>query len=81
MKKVQTFVCVSLLSLGTLAALPASAHAYLDPGSGSYALQVALAGVVGAAFGMKLLLHRLRRLVGGLLPGRRSAGPASRDGD
>lgn len=40
--------------------LAGPARAYLDPGSGSYLLQVALAGLFGALFALKLYWQRLR---------------------
>lgn len=46
------FVAVFLL-------LTPAAHAYLDPGSGSYAIQIALAGVFGAFFGWKAFVRRI----------------------
>jgi hypothetical protein len=36
-----------------LSALPSDRGGYLDPGSGSYILQVAIAGFLGAAFAIK----------------------------
>jgi hypothetical protein len=41
------------------------AEAYLDPGTGSYVCQMLLAGVVGAAFVVKLYWNRLKALVSG----------------
>lgn len=34
------------------------AQAYLDPGTGSYAAQIAIAGALGALFSMKAVLRR-----------------------
>jgi len=44
-----------LLSCGSLSLLlfQEHAHAYIDPGSGSYLFQIMLAGLVGAAFALK----------------------------
>ncbi len=39
-------------------ALPA--HAYLDPGTGSYIFQLLLAGVVGLAFVIKVFWSRIK---------------------
>jgi len=39
------------------------AYAYVDPGTGSYILQIVIAGVVGAAFTLKLLWRRIRLLM------------------
>ena len=51
------------------------AHAYLDPGTGSYALQVAIASVFGALFSVKLfwgnILGTIRRVaVNRVRPGK-----------
>ena len=39
--------------------LPATAHAYLDPGSGSYFFQLIVAGLFGAAFVIKLYWKKI----------------------
>lgn len=44
--------------------LPGTAHAYLDPATGSILLQVVLGGIAGAGLLIKLYWHRLLRLVG-----------------
>jgi len=49
---------VAILTVSLLATHPA--HAYLDPGSGSYALQVGIAGLLGALFSLKMFWRRLR---------------------
>ena len=38
----------------------APAHAYIDAGSGSYVLQMAMAGVLALAFSVKLAWQRIR---------------------
>ncbi len=43
----------------------APAHAYVDPGSGSYMLQIAMAGLLAAAFSLKMCWQRLREFVAG----------------
>ena len=40
--------------------LPTPAHAYLDPGTGSYFIQIALAALVGAAFAVRLFWGRIK---------------------
>jgi drug/metabolite transporter (DMT)-like permease len=40
--------------------LPAQAHAYLDPGTGSYLLQIALAAIVGTLFAIRLFWGRIK---------------------
>ena len=44
------------------------AHAYLDPGTGSYALQVSVAGILGALFSLKMFWRGLASAI------RQSAG-------
>jgi hypothetical protein len=39
---------------------PAQAHAYLDPGTGSYIIQIALAALVGALFAVRLFWGRIK---------------------
>ena len=41
-----------------------SAHAYLDPGSGSMLLQLVLGGIAGLAVLIKLYWHRFLALLG-----------------
>jgi hypothetical protein len=50
----------------TLLLAPRDAHAYLDPGTGSYVLQMIIAGVLGAAFAIKMSWFRIRRFFTGL---------------
>ena len=52
MRKVR-FDLVILLIILLLAASTKPAHAYLDPGSGSYIIQLIIAGGVGALFTVK----------------------------
>ena len=61
MKKSVQQVC----ALGALLlALSPSAHAYLDPGSGSMLLQVILGGLAAVGVAAKLYWHRFKRLLG-----------------
>ena len=43
-----------------------SASAYLDPGTGSFILQILLAGLVGAAFTVKVFWRSVKRFIFGL---------------
>ena len=52
----------------------APAHAYIDAGSGSYVLQMAMAGVLALAFTVKLAWQRIKSSVASILNGRRSPG-------
>ena len=50
---------VALLATLALLGFPLSAHAYLDPASGSMLLQLLLGGLAGAAVALKLLWRRI----------------------
>ncbi len=41
-------------------ARPAEAHAYIDPSTGSYLLQMLLAGLLAAAFAVKMFWQNLK---------------------
>jgi hypothetical protein len=57
MRKIPIFAVVWLI-LG----VAGSAHAYLDPGSGSMVVQALLAGVAGLLVALKFLWHRIAAL-------------------
>lgn len=39
---------------------PSNAHAYLDPGTGSFILQMLIAGVLGALFALKVFWKQIK---------------------
>lgn len=50
-----------LAALASVVLLPVrDAYAYIDPGTGSYVLQMIIAGIVGAAVTVKVFFHRIR---------------------
>jgi len=49
---------------------PPRAHAYLDPGSGSYVLQLVIAALLGAALTIKLYWKRIKALMSDLFSNR-----------
>lgn len=57
----------------TLMSVPQYAHAYLDPGTGSYVFQIVIASVLGAAFAIKTFWFRIKHFLGNLLS-RKSKG-------
>ncbi len=61
---------LSLLALTLLAMglWPASAHAYIDPGTGSFVIQGIIAAVVGAGFAIKVYWHRIVSALTGKSP-------------
>ena len=52
------------LSLAALS-IPSAAHAYVDPGTGSYFLQILIAGILGAAFAIKLYWRKIKDFLSG----------------
>ncbi|MDH3216123.1 MAG: hypothetical protein OEN01_07520 [Candidatus Krumholzibacteria bacterium] len=46
---------------------PSEARAYLDPGTGSYVLQLVLAALLGVAFATKMFWLRIKTFLAGLL--------------
>ena len=54
----KTSSCALLAVLASLV-LAREAHAYLDPGSGSYILQILIAGLFGALFMLKVFWGRI----------------------
>ena len=65
------------LVLSLLVVFSAPAHAYIDAGSGSYMLQMALAGVMALVFSAKMYWHKLKSYATGLYRSRGSAEPGS----
>ena len=61
------------------------AHAYLDPGTGSYIIQIVIAGLLGAALSVRLFWHRIVGLFTGSQEATQEAGqqsnPVETDGD
>lgn len=67
-----TFPYAAAVAVLALAVEQRPAHAYLDPGTGSYAAQVLLAGALVGVFSLKSAFSRLvMRLRGGI--GRHTA--------
>ncbi len=62
------FLCLVIALLGVVTSTPA--RAYIDPGAGSYVLQVAAAGVLAAAFVVRSAWKNIWRTLG-KIAGRR----------
>jgi len=56
---------------------PQEAYAYLDPGTGSYLLQVGLAVLLGASFVIKIYWRRIRASLANLFSKRKKDGKNS----
>lgn len=52
------FVLVVIVLIGVV--YPHNAYAYLDPGSGSYILQLAIAALMGGIYGIALLRNKIK---------------------
>ena len=50
------------------------ARAYVDPGTGSYILQILIAGLLGAAFALKLYWNKLKGFISSSRSGRKKRG-------
>jgi hypothetical protein len=61
-----THLVIGLVLFGLM---PIDAHAYLDPGTGSYVLQLLVAGVLGSLFAIKMCWFRIKEFFGGLFGG------------
>ncbi len=48
-----------VLVLLTIGLWPAAAHAYIDPGTGSFVIQGIIAALVGAGFALKVFWSRI----------------------
>jgi hypothetical protein len=57
--------CAVALVIITLMVTPEDASAYIDPGTGSFVVQGAIAAIVGAGVAMKLYWGRIKRKLGG----------------
>ena len=50
-----------------IALFPSGAYAYIDPGTGSYILQILIAGALGMAYTVKIYWRRIKEFVGNKL--------------
>ena len=53
--------------------------AYIDPGSGSYLVQVIIAAILGAAFYFKAIWHRIKAFFGGRKKEEQEDNPSQHD--
>ncbi|UCF35353.1 MAG: hypothetical protein JSU96_10895 [Acidobacteriota bacterium] len=54
------FVLLFVSLLGAVVLFPPSAYAYVDPGTGSFMLQIIVAGIAAASFSLKLFWGRIK---------------------
>ena len=60
MKVLRGFKKVVIVTLILLSWSIRKAHAYIDPGTGSYILQIVIGGVLGAAFALKVYWKKVK---------------------
>ncbi len=60
MNFVPSFMTLVIVAVLVCLLFPRPAYAYLDPGTGSYILQLLIAGLVGAAFAVKLFWKNIK---------------------
>lgn len=65
MKNTPTTLRILALAALLQIALTAQASAYIDPGSGSFFVQMLLAGILGAGMAIKAYWHRIKAFFGG----------------
>ncbi len=58
---------------------PGEAHAYLDPGTGSYVLQILSAALVGAAVAIKAFWINIKLFINKLFNKNKDGGTANED--
>jgi hypothetical protein len=73
-KKRRLFSSASLVILLLLVGSPGTAFAYLDPGSGSFVIQMLIAGFLGALLWIRLSWNRIRQFFHNLFNGRKQRG-------
>lgn len=63
MKRSRYLLKASLLSVAVILIFPLQAFAYLDPGTGSYVLQVVVGALLGGAFAVKAFWKNIRSFI------------------
>ena len=58
-----------LVAVVLLIGMSVPAHAYIDPGSGSYMLQLTMASILAVAFSIKLSWQRIKTFAANLFTG------------
>jgi hypothetical protein len=61
MKTMKTVIRISAITLAAAFLSPVSALAYIDPGTGSYVIQLVIAAFVGAMFTLRIFWKKIIR--------------------
>lgn len=62
---------MSLITTGIIAGAVSAKLAYLDPGSGSYLIQILIAALLGSAFVIKSFWRQIMNFFAGLFGGKK----------
>jgi len=67
------YICVGgVVGIALAAAMwPLPAFAYIDPGTGSYVVQIIIAAIVGGGFALKIFWRRIADAVRSLFSGKK----------
>ena len=60
MKSVVRFIVLLVILVGSQLLLPRKSYAYLDPGTGSFIIQMLIATLVGGLFMIKLYFKKIK---------------------
>lgn len=60
---IKKILLITFSLLLALAIYPKQALAYIDPGSGSYMLQILFASMIGIFFSLKTIIKRVREFI------------------
>ena len=74
MKVLIGFRNVVILTVILILCSVSKAHAYIDPGTGSYIIQVIIGGLLGAAFALKVYWEKVRAYFSKLFSKRTKSG-------
>ena len=64
MKQHELLIWPIILSFVIIFISARNAYAYIDPGTGSYLIQILLAVLVGSAFAVKMFWHNIKAFLG-----------------
>jgi hypothetical protein len=75
---IQMFVVMVSSALAALASFLRGPNAYLDPGSGSYLLQLLIAGILGSLFVVRASWDRIKSFFGNMFSRNKDDAPDDR---
>ena len=64
---------IAIVSAALVLAFSREASAYVDPGTGSYLIQILIAGLIGAAYGVKIFWRSITGFFARLFRGKKSS--------